>query len=62
MDAGGLARKLTVQRLPDAGLKRNIELTAEVEVNEAGDTPVWICVTLEDGNQAWTSPIYLHRD
>lgn len=62
MDAGGLARKLSVQRLPDSPLPRELTLESEVEIADAGDTPVWICVTLEDGNQAWTSPIYFHRD
>ncbi len=62
MEAGGLARKLTVQRLPDAPLPRELTLEADVVVADEGDTPVWICVTLEDGNQAWTSPIYFHRD
>ncbi|SDF67627.1 Protein of unknown function [Salipiger thiooxidans] len=62
MDAGGLARKLFVQRLPNTPLARNASFEAEVDIAATGDTPVWICVNLEDGNQAWTSPIYLHRD
>ncbi|CAH1671169.1 MULTISPECIES: DUF3604 domain-containing protein [unclassified Chelatococcus] len=62
MAAGGLKRQLTVQRLPDAPLPKELRLEADVAIAEAGDTPVWLCVTFEDGNQAWTSPIYLHRD
>ncbi|ASM75155.1 MULTISPECIES: DUF3604 domain-containing protein [Roseobacteraceae] len=62
MEAGGLARRLVAQRLPDAPLQRSAGFDAEVEIAATGDTPVWLCVNLEDGNQAWTSPIYLHRD
>ncbi|WP_424984564.1 DUF3604 domain-containing protein [Microbulbifer sp. S227A] len=62
MEAGGLARELRVQRLPDAPLARDINLRETVAIHETGDTPIWICATLEDGNQVWTSPIYLFRD
>jgi hypothetical protein len=60
-DAGGLGRALSVQRLPDALERREARLTCEVPVAAEGDTPVWVCVTLEDGHQAWSSPIYLFR-
>jgi hypothetical protein len=62
MNAGGLERKLTVQRFPDGALPRTFSLESEVDIAASGDTPIWICVTFEDGNQAWTSPIYFHRD
>lgn len=62
MAAGGLQRQLTIQRLPDNPLPKEIRLDSDVTIAAQGDTPVWICVTFEDGNQAWTSPIYLHRD
>lgn len=62
MEAGGLARKLVAQRLPDGPLDRSASFEAEVDIAAKGDTPIWICVNLEDGNQAWTTPIYLHRD
>ncbi len=62
MEAGGLERRLTVQRLPDASLPREIQLSETVEIAAEGDTPLWICATLEDGNQAWSSPMYLFRD
>lgn len=62
MDAGGLKRELRAQRLPDAPLLRAMHLQETVDISETGDTPIWICVTFEDGNQAWTSPIYLFRD
>lgn len=62
LDAGGLARELRVQRLPDTALPREITLTETVRIHETGDTPLWVCATFEDGNQAWSSPIYLFRD
>lgn len=62
LTAGGLKRQLTVQRLPDDSLPKEIRLESDITIAATGDTPVWVCVTFEDGNQAWTSPIYLHRD
>lgn len=61
LNAGGLERKLRVFRLPDAPLKREISVSRPITLNATGDTPVWICVTTEDGYQAWSSPVYLFR-
>jgi len=61
MDAGGLARQLRCLRLPGERLKRDINLTRTIDVKDGGDNPIWICVTTEDGYQAWSSPIYLFR-
>ena len=61
LDAGGLVRRRWIQRLPDAPLAREAEVTCGVAVAANGDTPVWVCVTFEDGNRAWTSPAYLFR-
>ncbi|WP_428513931.1 hypothetical protein [Roseovarius sp.] len=60
-DAGGLGKKITIQRLPDAPLERSVIATRSVKIRETGDTPVWVRVTTEDGFQAWSSPIYLYR-
>ena len=59
MEAGGLERRLSVFRLPEDNPHR--EMTAEVEVplRPDGDNPIWVCVTTEDGFQAWSSPIFL---
>ena len=62
MDAGGLHRKLEVTRLPNVPLPSEVVLTQDVKVAEVGDTPIWVCVTLEDGNQVWSSPMYLFQD
>jgi len=61
MDAGGLDRRLCVQRLPDGPLARSVTGTRTVRIAEGRDNPVWIAVTTEDGYQAWSSPLYLFR-
>jgi len=57
--AGGLDRKLRVFRLPDQRLDRELSFSREIALKDQGDNPIWICVTTEDGYQAWSSPIYL---
>ncbi len=61
LDAGGLARKITAFRLPENTDCR--ELSAEVDIPLAADrdNPLWVCVTTEDGFQAWSSPIYAFK-
>jgi len=61
LDAGGLERKLTVFRLPESQLEKEISLTRDIAIKPNGDNPIWICLTTEDGYQAWTSPIYVFR-
>ena len=58
-DCGGLARQISVARLPDAPLPRELEFERDIALLDDGDTPLWIAVTTEDGHQAWSSPIYL---
>lgn len=61
LDAGGLNKQLRVFRLPDANPHREISYSATVPLNASGDNPLWICVTLEDGFQIWSSPIFVFR-
>jgi hypothetical protein len=58
-DAGGLDRRLSVYRLPEQDWARHV--TVEHTVTHAGgaDLPVYVRVTQADGDQAWSSPIYL---
>jgi hypothetical protein len=58
-DGGGLGRKLTVYRLPEADWSRHIRFEHEVTFAGGADLPVYLRVTQADGNQAWSSPIYL---
>ena len=58
-DGGGLGRRLSVYRLPEADWSRRVTLEHSVTHQGSADLPVYIRVTQADGNQAWTSPIYL---
>jgi len=62
LEAGGLHRRVTLQRLPETLETCALEASARVELNETGDTPIWTRVATEDGHLAWSSPIYAFRD
>ncbi len=61
IDAGGLDRHLRFSRLPDLNPHRRLSLERTIPLRSNGDNPLYICVTQEDGHQAWSSPIYLFR-
>jgi hypothetical protein len=56
---GGLGRKFSVYRLPEKDWSRSLKLQHTVRFSGGADLPVYLRVTQADGNQAWTSPIYL---
>ena len=56
---GGLGRQLSVYRLPEEDWSRRVAVEHAVRHSGSADLPVFIRVTQSDGNQAWTSPIYL---
>ena len=58
-DGGGLGRRLSIYRLPEADWSRRITLDHTVTFAGGTDLPVYLRVTQADGHQAWTSPIYL---
>jgi len=58
-EGGGLDRKLSVYRLPEADWSRRVTLNHMVVFSGRADLPVYVRVTQADGNQAWSSPIYL---
>lgn len=58
-DGGGLGRKLSVYRLPEGDWSRRVTLEHSVTFSGGADLPVYVRVTQADGNQAWSSPIYL---
>ncbi len=57
--AAGSAGKLSVYRLPEADWSRRVTLEHAVTFPGGADLPVYVRVTQADGNQAWSSPIYL---
>lgn len=61
LEAGGLNRRLSIRRLPEAGIPTETKHRCRVDLRPEGDNPVWARVTTEDGHRAWTSPIYLIR-
>ena len=58
-DGGGLGRRLSVYRLPEEDWSRTVSLDHAVTFGGGVDLPVYVRVTQADGNQAWSSPIYL---
>ena len=58
-DGGGLGRRLSIYRLPEAEWTRRVTLDHTVTFSGSKDLPVYLRVTQADGHQAWTSPIYL---
>ena len=59
LDGGGLGRRLSIYRLPEADWSRRVTLDHQVSFAGGADLPVYLRVTQADGNQAWTSPVYL---
>jgi hypothetical protein len=58
-EGGGLGRRLSVYRLPEADWSNRVACEHTVEHAGAADLPVYVRVTQADGHQAWSSPIYL---
>jgi len=56
---GGIRRQMRVFRLPDVNASTTAKLTRRIRRSGRGDDALYVCVTLEDGHLAWTSPIYL---
>ena len=61
LDAGGLERKVRIFRLPESNLNRTMSARVRIPLKTGTDNPLWVCVTTEDGFQAWSSPIYVFR-
>ena len=61
LEAGGLERKIRVFRLPEQLTIREVTHSVEIPLQANGDNPLWICVTTEDGFQAWSSPLFVYR-
>jgi len=61
MEAGGLERKIKVFRLPELNSHREMNEQITIPLKPIGDNPLWVCVTTEDGFQAWSSPIFLYK-
>ncbi len=60
-DAGGLARAIAWQRLPDAPTQRHVQFSRRIKLRASGDTRLYVRVQQFDGHRMWSSPIYLFK-
>ena len=58
-EGGDLGRRLSTYRLPEDDWTRHVAFIHTVSFAEGADLPVYVRVMQADGNQAWSSPIYL---
>jgi hypothetical protein len=61
VECGGLGKRVRIQRLPDAPLPNNIELSRQIGLPTSGETRIYARIVFEDGHMAWTSPIYIQN-
>ena len=60
-EAGGIKRQIRVFRLPDENPHRSLKIERRIRLKDAGDNALYLCLTQEDGNLVWSSPIYIFR-
>ncbi|MFK7874840.1 MAG: DUF3604 domain-containing protein [Paracoccaceae bacterium] len=56
-----LPRGIRLFRLPDENLHTSVSIKRTLSPQAGQDNPFYVRVTLEDGTQAWSSPIYVIR-
>ena len=59
--SGVLPRFVKVFRLPEQNPHRTMSISRDITLHEGQDNPIYVKLTQEDGNVAWSSPIYLFR-
>ncbi len=57
-----LPRCIRLFRLPDANPHIAVRIERKLKPQSGRDNPFYVRVTLEDGTQAWSSPIYVLRE
>jgi len=57
-----LPRGIRLFRLPDENPHTSVRIERKLNPQSGRDNPFYVRVTLEDGTQAWSSPIYVLRD
>ena len=57
-DCGGLRKRIEVSRLPDRQASNEFSFGLSLSKLAPGDNPIFVRVMQEDGQMAWTSPIY----
>ena len=61
IDLGGLGRRVRIFRTPSENSHHALRLEHRIDLRMAGDNPIYVRLTQEDGHVAWSSPIYLYR-
>jgi hypothetical protein len=57
-----LPRRIQIYRLPDDNPNTSVRIERKLEPQVGRDNPYYVRITLEDGTQAWSSPIYVLRE
>jgi hypothetical protein len=57
-----LPRRIQLFRLPDENPHTSVSIKRKLEPQMGRDNPFYVRITLEDGTQAWSSPIYILRE
>jgi len=57
-----LPRGIRLFRLPDNNTHISVSIERKLKPQSGRDNPFYVRVTLEDGTQAWSSPIYVLRE
>ena len=60
-NSGVLPRYLKIFRLPTENPHKTIRFSRLIDLKPAGDNPIFIRLTQQDGTLVWTSPIYVYR-
>ncbi len=60
-DAGGIRRRIRLFRLADENPHRGLRISRRMRLRGEGDNALYVCLTQEDGNRIWSSPIYVFR-
>jgi len=60
-EAGGIARRIRVFRLPDENPHRRVTLERRIPLAGGRDNALYVCLVQEDGHLVWSSPIYIFR-
>ena len=57
--AGGLERRIEITRKPDENRHFSMSAQVDAELMPVIDNPLWVAITLDNGHQLWSSPIYV---
>ena len=60
-EAGGIARRIRVFRLPDDNPHRTVTFERRIALADDRDNALYVCIVQEDGHLVWSSPIYIFR-